>query len=336
MNTNERIWKPATSSGMTRRDMLRGTAIASAATAAGLIGCDAPAQGAGDAAAAAALSDGSAVRNGRIKQVVVSWPFQVFGEEWDLDTLCRVTRDLGCEGIELVGPDEWPTMREYGLTCALSVNGMPDPPFVKGLNNPRYHEEVISRTRRRIEECEEADVPAVIAFNGFKYWDAEDPTSGEIPPDEGAANTIAGLKELALDAERHGVTICLEHLNTRVADHDFKGHPGYQGDDIDYCADIIRAVGSPRVKLLFDIYHVQIMDGDVISRIREFGPDLIGHVHTAGVPGRGEIDETQELQYAPIMQALLDVGYEGYVGQEFIPTRDPLAGLRQAVTTCDV
>lgn len=277
-----------------------------------------------------------AVRNGRIRQLIVTWPFQLFGERWDLDTLCRVARDLGCEGIDLAGPAEWPILREYGLTCGLAVNGMPDPPFVKGLNNPRYHEEIIARTRKRIEECAHADVPAVIAFTGYRYRDAEDPASGEIPRDEGAAETVRGLKELARDAERHRITICVEHLNTRVLDHPFKGHPGYQGDDIDYCADIIRAVGSPYVKLLFDVYHVQIMDGDVISRIRALGPELIGHIHTAGVPGRGELDGSQELQYPPIMRALFDSGYTGYVGQEFIPTRAPLDGLREAIALCDI
>jgi sugar phosphate isomerase/epimerase len=326
--------RAAERAAISRRDMLRGAAaMASAATAAGLLGCGVAAE---VGAASQTAFDGPAARRGRIRQVLVSWPFMLFGEEWDLDTLCRAGRDLGCEGIELVGPEAWPTLREYGLICALATNGMPDPPFVKGLNNPRYREEVVGRTRRRIEECAQAGVPAVIAFTGFKYRDAEDPASGEILPEEGAEHTIRALKELALDAERYGVTVCLEHLNTRVHGHDFKGHPGYQGDDIDYCADIIRAVGSPRVKLLFDIYHVQIMNGDVIARIREYGDDLIGHVHTAGVPGRGELDGSQELRYEPIMRALLEVGYSGYVGQEFIPTRDPLAGLHEAVSTCDV
>jgi hydroxypyruvate isomerase len=271
-----------------------------------------------------------------VKQVIAAWPWQFYGDQWDLEMLCRVARNLGYLGLELLGPDEWPLLREHGLLCALSVNGMPGVPFVKGLNNLSYHEEVIGRTRRRIEECAVADVPAVIAFTGFKYRDVLDPEGGDIPPDEGAANTIRGLKALAMDAERHGVTICLEHLNTRVHGHDFKGHPGYQGDHIDYCANIIRAVGSPRVKLLFDLYHVQVMDGDIIRRIREYGPDLIGHVHTAGVPGRGELDERQELNFPAIMRALIEVGYDGYVGQEFIPTRDPVEGLREARTVCDI
>ena len=277
-----------------------------------------------------------AIRKGRIRQAVVAWPYMLFGEKWDLRGLCRAARDLGCPAIDLVGPDDWPTLESAGLTCAGAHNGMPGPPYMKGLNNPRYHEEVLARTRRRIEECAQAKVPSVIAFTGYKWRDAENPTSGEIPRDEATANTVNGLKALARDAERHGVTIVLEHLNTRVADHDFKGHPGYQGDDVDYCADIIRQVGSPRVKLLFDIYHVQIMHGDIVGRIRQYGADLIGHVHTAGVPGRGELDDAQELRYAPLMQALLDVGYSGYVAHEFIPTRGALEGLREAVAICDV
>jgi len=320
---------------MSRRDVLRGAAIASAASATGMLAC-APAGSDSAPGSGAGQTDSRAVRNGRIRQAIAGWPYMVFGDKWDLAGLCNAARALGCSALDLFGPDAWPTMRQAGLTCAVSVNGMPDPPFMKGLNNPKYQEEVITRTRTRIEECAQAKIPNVIAFTGFKWRDAENPTSGEIPADEGAANTVKGLKTLASHAEKHGVTIVLEHLNSRVTGHDFKGHPGYQGDHIDYCADIIRRVGSPRVKLLFDIYHVQIMDGDMVARIRTYGTDLIGHVHTAGVPGRGELDETQELQYAPIMKALLDIGYAGYVAQEFIPTRSAMEGLRQAIQICDV
>jgi sugar phosphate isomerase/epimerase len=280
--------------------------------------------------------DGPVVRNGRIRQAIVSWPYMLYGERWDLDRVCRVARELGVGGVDLLGPDDWPTLKRYGLTCPVSVNGMQDPPFVRGLNNARYRDEVMTRTLRRIEECAAAGVPSVIAFTGYAHRDVDDPSAGDIPLEEGLAETVRGLEVLARAAERHGVTIVLEHLNTRIHDHDFKGHPGYQGDDIDACAEIIRRVGSPRVKLLFDVYHVQVMGGDVIARIRSYGTDVIGHVHTAGVPGRGELDDTQELQYAPIMRALLEIGYTGWVGQEFIPTRDPLEGLRQAVALCDV
>ena len=139
----------------------------------------------------------------------------------------------------------------------------------------------------------------------------------------------------SLLAEKKGVTICIEHLNTRDDSHPMKGHPGYQGDKIDYVCDIARAVGSPNMKVLFDIYHVQIMDGDVIRRIEQC-KDVIGHIHTAGNPGRKELDDTQEINYPPIMRKLLDIGYKGHVGQEFIPTGDPMKGLVEAVELCDV
>jgi hydroxypyruvate isomerase len=147
-------------------------------------------------------------------------------------------------------------------------------------------------------------------------------------------NCVKGYKQIMGYAEQKKVTLCLEMLNSKV-NETMKGHPGYMGDHTDWCIDLIKKVGSERMKLLFDIYHVQIMDGDVISRIRQH-KDFIGHVHTAGNPGRRELDDKQEINYKPIMQALIDVGYKGYVGQEFIPTRDPLAGLREAVALCDV
>jgi hydroxypyruvate isomerase len=145
---------------------------------------------------------------------------------------------------------------------------------------------------------------------------------------------IDGLKKIAGPAERHQVTVCLEMLNSRDSVQ-MKGHPDYFCDDIDLSMDIIKAVGSPRVKVLFDIYHVQIMNGDVIRRIRQYHP-FIGHYHTAGNPGRNEIDDTQEINYPPIMRAILETKYEGYVAQEFIPLRDPAASLSQGVQICDV
>jgi sugar phosphate isomerase/epimerase len=311
---------------LSRRDMLKNSAVL---TTAMMTGLTIPGMSTN-------RSSEPVVRNGRIKQVLASWPFMDRAEFWSLDELCQAAVDLGISGIELVGPDAWPTMQSYDLVCGMSPNGMPGLPFVKGLNNMRYQEEVIETTKRRIEECAEAGVPNVIAFTGYKYLDVDNPELGEVPLDEGAENTVAGLKELALHAERHDVVVCLEHLNTREPDPHLFGTPGYQGDDVDYCADIVREVGSSHVKLLFDIYHVQIMNGDVIARIREYGTDLIGHIHTAGVPGRCELDETQELNYKPIMEALLEIGYEGYVGQEFVPTRNPMEGLREAVAICDV
>lgn len=275
---------------------------------------------------------------GNIRHSIVSWPFQVFGEQWDLDTLCRTARELGAESVELVDPDGWPTLAKYGLACAIAPNGMPGPPFVKGLNNPAWHDEVISRTRKVIEAAASSPVPvpAVIAFTGFACRDPKNPGAGNIPPDEGARHTVEGLRKLAAIAAPHGIEIHVEHLNTRITGDDNRGHPGYQGDHIDYCADIIRATGAPNVKLLFDIYHIQVMDGDLIRRIREHGPALIGHIHTAGTPGRGELDDKQEIHYPAVMRALMESGYKGYVGHEFIPTRDPREGLAQAIAVCDV
>jgi hydroxypyruvate isomerase len=212
---------------------------------------------------------------------------------------------------------------------------MPGAPFVRGFNNPKFHAEVIARTSKTIDRCAEAKFPAVIAFVGYKWTDPDDPKSAAITQDDAFANCVKGLKELARRAEGRGVTVCLEHLNTRDDSDPMKGHPGYQGDDLDFVAKIVRKVGSPRVKLLFDIYHVQVMHGDLLRRIEQT-KDVIGHVHTAGVPGRGELDENQEINYAAVAKKLVDAGYAGYVGQEFIPTRDPLAGLRQAVKVCDV
>jgi hydroxypyruvate isomerase len=275
------------------------------------------------------------VKNGRIRQSLVYWCLNSTEWNWDIDRICATAQGLGCESVELVPPELWPTLRKYGLQSALAFNGMPDPPFRKGLNNPRYHEEVISRTKAAIDQAADLGVPHVIAFTGFKWRDAEDPTSEVIPLAEAAANSVKALAKLASYAATRNVTICLEHLNTRDGSHPMKGHPGYQGDDIDYCASIIQQVNNSYVKLLFDIYHVSVMNGDVIRRLRQYR-DIIGHVHTAGNPGRGELDDNQEINYPAVMRTLLDIGYKGFVGQEFIPVREPLAGLSEAVSRCDV
>jgi hydroxypyruvate isomerase len=297
-------------------------------------------QGAAAAAAAAALpdvagADDRAVTKGHIKQSIVYWCFNSAGDKWDVEKTCQVAKSLGCVSVEIVEPQHWDVLKKHGLVCAIAPNGMPGAPFMKGFNNPKYHEQVIASTRKTIDACADAGCPSVIAFSGYKWKDADDPKSGDIGLAAGADNCVKGLKEVAGYAEKKRVTICVEHLNTRDDTHPMKGHPGYQGDDLDWLAGVIRRVGSERVKLLFDIYHVQIMHGDVIRRIEQ-NKDIIGHVHTAGNPGRGELDDKQEINYPPIMRKLLDIKYAGYVGQEFIPTRDPMAGLREAVKLCDV
>ena len=203
------------------------------------------------------------------------------------------------------------------------------------MNNPRYHEEIFARTKAEIDRCAESGVPNVIAFTGYKWRDADDPASGEIAQEEGRREYRAGLRELASYAGPRRVTVCLEQLNTRDDSHPMKGHPGYQGDDIDYCAEIIRQAGSPHAKLLFDVYHVSIMNGDVIRRMRQYR-DLLGHIHVAGNPGRGELDGGQEIHFPAVMRTLVEIGYQGYVGLEFIPTKDPDLGLEEAVGVCDV
>lgn len=272
---------------------------------------------------------------GNINHSIVFWCFNAAGGHWDMDKACEVAKQLGVTSIELSDPETWPTIRKHGLRCAIAMNGMPGAPFMRGFNNPRYHDEVIAATTKTIDACAEAGIPSVIAFTGYRWHDADDPTSGEISAAEGADNCVKGLKQIAGHAEKKRVTICLEHLNTRDDTHPMKGHPGYQGDDVDGVAGIVRRVGSDRVKMLFDLYHVQIMNGDLIRRLEQY-KDLIGHVHTAGNPGRGELDENQEINFRACMKKLVDMGYQGYVGHEFIPTRDPFAGLKQAVEVCDV
>jgi hydroxypyruvate isomerase len=263
-------------------------------------------------------------RNGRIKQSIVHWCFEKY---WTVEETAKIAKELGCGSVEIVPPKHFALLKQHGLVCAMAPVDMGDrPPFERGFNNPKYHDQVIKATKDSIDACAEYGFKNVISFTGYRE---------DIPDDVGAANCVEGFKKVVGYAEKKNVTLCLEMLNTRATDHPMKGHPGYQGNHTDYCVDIIKRVGSPHLKLLFDVYHVQIMDGDVIRRIREHR-DYIGHVHTAGNPGRGELDDTQEIAYKPIMEALLEVGYQGYVGQEFIPTRDPLAGLRQAVSLCDV
>ena len=309
--------------GLNRRRLLQGALGAAAATFAS------------SATMPSAFAAGKAAAKGNIKQSIVHWCFNLNAEKWNTQKTSQVAKQLGCLSVELVDPKDWGILKRHGLICAIAPNGMPGAPFIKGFNNPKYHPQVIENTKKAIDACADAGFPSVIAFNGYKWRDAEDPKSGEISLEEGADNCVKGFKKLIRYAEKKKVTVCLEHLNSRDDSHPMKGHPGYQGDDLDYVADIIRRVDSPRMKLLFDIYHVQIMNGDLIRRIEQT-KDIIGHVHTAGNPGRGELDEKQEIQYPAVMRKLIEIGYQGYVGQEFIPTRDPTEGLRQAVSLCDV
>jgi hydroxypyruvate isomerase len=238
-----------------------------------------------------------------------------------LEELCRHSARLGLTSVELVTPDKFAVVKQHGLVCALTGSHG----FSKGFAHVEEHAECLKVLRERIDATAAAGFPAVITFSGFRRG-----LSDEV----GMKNMVDGLKQIAGYAEKKQVTLCLEMLNSRVAT-EMKGHPDYFCDDMDRSVEICKRVGSPRVKVLFDIYHVQIMHGDVITRLRQY-KDWIGHYHTAGVPGRNEIDDTQEIQYAPIMKAIVETGYAGFVGQEFIPLRDKVTSLAQAVRICDV
>ena len=286
--------------------MNRRTALTSLATAA-------------TAGLTSALAAGESfhIANGRIKQSVVPWCFNPM----PVEELARHAAAMGLKSVELCDPKHWPLLRELGMKCAIAGSHG----FSKGFAHREEWDECHAKLRERIAQCAEAGVERVITFSGFRRG---------ISDEEGIKNMVAGLKVLVPLAEEKKVTLCIEMLNSRV-DINMKGHPDYFCDSIERTIEIIRQIGSPRVKLLFDIYHVQIMHGDVISRIRQH-KEWIAHVHTAGNPGRNEIDDTQEINYPPIMKALLDIGYTGFVGQEFIPTRDKVASLAQGVKICDV
>jgi hydroxypyruvate isomerase len=256
--------------------------------------------------------------SGRINHSVAYWCFEPY---WSLEQACVHARNLGFGSVELVDPKDWGVLKNHDLVCGLTLSHW----FDRGMNNPKYHDECIAKMEAAIELTAVAGFPNVITFTGFRE---------DIPDEKGIENCVAGYKRIVGLAEERGVTLCLEMLNTRV-DEEMKGHPGYQGDSLEHCVEIIRQVGSPRLKLLFDIYHVQIMQGDVIRRIEEYG-DLVGHYHVAGSPGRHEPDETQEINFRPIMKAIAASGYDGYVGQEFVPTGEPLESLRRAKEICSV
>ena len=257
------------------------------------------------------------VERGRIQQSVVPWCFRPMTDPQLIENAAK----LGLKSVELIGTEHWPLLKEKGLICAITGSHG----FAKGFAHKEEHEECIASLRKSIDATSAAGWPNVITFSGFRRG---------ISDEDGIKNMVEGLKKIAGHAELKKVTLCLEMLNSRV-DVEMKGHPDYFCDSIERSIEVIKQVGSERVKLLFDIYHVQIMHGDVIARIRKHHP-YIAHYHTAGVPGRAEIDNSQELNYPAIMKAIVETGYKGHVGQEFIPTRDKVAALSEAVKICDV
>lgn len=257
------------------------------------------------------------IKHGRIRQSVVPWCFNPM----TVPELARHAAAMGLQSVELCDPKFWPELKQLGLTVAIAGSHG----FARGFAQPAQHAECLKILRERIDLCAAAGVERVITFSGFRQG---------LGDDEAMRHMVEGLKKIVGYAEQKNVTLCLEMLNSRVAEN-MKGHPDYFCDDIERSVEVCRRIGSPRMKVLFDLYHVQIMHGDLITRIRQHR-EYIGHVHTAGVPGRAEIDETQEMNYPPLMHALLEIGYQGFVGQEFIPRRDKIASLAQGVRICDV
>ncbi len=257
------------------------------------------------------------IKNRRIQQSVIYWCFK----PTSVQDLAVSAAKMGMKSVELVGPEYWPMLKQLGLVCALA----PSHGFARGFAHREEHEECLKVLTEQIDACAEAGISVSSRFRAFRRG---------LSDEEGRKNMVEGLKKIAGHAEKKKVNVCLEVLNSRVH-KEMRGHPDYFCDTLEPAVEICKQVGSERMKILFDIYHIQIMEGDIITRIKEFHP-YIAHYHTAGNPGRNEIDDTQEINYPPIMKAILETGYQGYVGQEFVPLRDQMASLNQAVRLCDV
>ncbi len=254
-----------------------------------------------------------AAPDGHLKQSAARWCYPKIA----IDDLCRQAAELGLAGLDLVDEKDWPTCRKYGLVPAI-VSGAGTIPVA--WNRQENHDQLEKDMRGNIAKAVAAKVPNVITFSGNRKGLADD---------AGRDTCILGLKRVAKIAEDSGVTICLELLNSKV------NHKDYQCDHTAWGVDVVKAVGSPRVKLLYDIYHMQIMEGDVLRTIRD-NIQYIGHFHTGGVPGRHELDDTQELNWRTIAQAIADLKFEGYFAHEFVPLKDPMTSLKQAITICTV
>jgi len=263
----------------------------------------------------AAAAEAPALKlKGRVNHSVCKWCYRGIS----LEELCKACKRLGIKAIDLLRPGDFPKLKEYGLVCSMtSTHGIG-----RGLNRKENHEGCLKAIRDAIEATAAAGFPNVITFSGNRGKDIDD--------EQGMKNCEEALKKVVGLAEKKNVTICMEILNSKV------NHKGYMCDRSTWAFELARRVGSPNFKILYDIYHAQIMEGDIIRTIRA-NIQWIGHVHTGGNPGRHEINETQELYYPAIMRALVEAGYKGYVAQEFIPTRkDKLASLEEAIRICDV
>jgi hydroxypyruvate isomerase len=255
----------------------------------------------------------AAPAKGRIKQSAARWCYKSLS----IDELCRHGVEIGLSGIDLADKEDWPTIAKYGLTSSMvySAGTIPD-----GWNRKESHDKLVTEMQAGIERAAAAKLPNVITFSGNRRGMSDE---------EGKENCIIGLRRVSKMAEDHNVTINLELLNSKIDHHD------YMCDHTAWGVDVMKGVGSPNVKLLYDIYHMQIMEGDIIRTIRE-NIQYIGHFHTGGVPGRHELDDTQELQWRTVAKAIADLNFTGFMAHEFVPTKDPMTSLRQAVELCTV
>ena len=261
------------------------------------------------------------IKNGRIRQSIMGWCFNPMPTM----ELAKHCKEIGLEAMEGIDAKNYPAVRELGLKISLVSGGHG---FRNGPCDPKNTETVINGIKKGIDLAADIGTKSVITFTGMKYKGMD--------PEKAADLCVETWKKVIPHAEKKGINLVLEHLNSRDDSHPMKGHPGYFGDDVDFCASLVNRVGSKNFKLLFDVYHVQVMNGDVIRRIKQY-KDIIGHYHTAGCPGRGEIDDTQEINYPPILKTIVETGYKGYLAQEFIPTwENPIDSLRHAAEVCDI
>jgi hydroxypyruvate isomerase len=252
---------------------------------------------------------------GRLHQSVCRWTLP-----GSLPEVCERVRRLGLQGIDLLYPEEWQVARAAGLTCSMGYASRRTAFIENGFNDPQLHDMLIAELGAAMPLAAQAGVPNLIAMFGNRRGRSDT---------EGIANCVTGLSKVAPLAEAHNVTVCVELLNSKV------DHPDYQGDHTAFGAAVMERVGSPRVKLLYDIYHMQIMEGDVIRTIGDHR-QLIGHFHTGGVPGRHEIDDSQELNYHAVATAIADTGFSGFIAHEFKAKGEPYAALAAACRICTV
>jgi hydroxypyruvate isomerase len=263
----------------------------------------------------AAESAGGAQLKGRVNHSVCKWCYPKI----NLEDLCQAGKDIGLRSIELLTVDDFPTLKKYGLLCAM-VSGVPGG-IENGLNRTENHEKIAEYMEKTAPIVAEAGYPNIICFSGNRRG---------MPDEQGLENCAAGIKRFIGQAEKHKVNVCMELLNSKV------NHKDYMCDHTEWGVELVKRVGSDRFKLLYDIYHMQIMEGDMIATIKKHHSH-IAHYHTGGVPGRHEIDDTQEIHYPAVMKAIIESGFQGFVAQEFIPARpDALASLKQGVQICDV